>query len=52
MACKIYRIVTGSLINQDLHADNFLKNNVVGIGWYKVGDISDMTESELENKCA
>jgi len=52
LACKIYRIVTGSLINQDLHADNFLKNNVVGIGWYRVGDISDMTESELGNKCA
>jgi len=32
LACKIYRIVTGSLINQDLHTDNFLKNNVVAIG--------------------
>lgn len=52
MAYKIYRIVTGSLINQDLHAEDFLKNNVIGVGWYRVGDISNMTESELGNKCA
>lgn len=52
MADKIYRIVTGPKINQELHANDFLRNNVVGIGFFRVGDISDMTESQLENKCA
>lgn len=52
MVDRIYRIVTGPEINQELHAHDFLSNNVVGIGFFRVGDISNMTESQLENKCA
>lgn len=49
---NIYRIGTGGekTNHQICHALDFIENNVVGIGLYRVGDISKMTEDQLEKK--
>lgn len=49
---NIYRIGTGGekTNHQICHAVDFIENNVVGIGFYRVGDISKITEGQLEKK--
>lgn len=52
MLDNIHIIKTGGVdtIFQIRHANDFIENNVVGIGFYLVGDISEMTEGELLKK--
>lgn len=50
MVDNIHRIVAGHE-KQELYADEFLKTEVVAVGWGKVGDISDLTAEQLQAEC-
>lgn len=46
----IHRIVTGHE-KQDMYAEQFLRTNVVAVGWSEVGDITNMKKGELKEVC-
>ncbi len=46
----IQRVVIGHK-KQDMYAEQFLRTNVLAVGWYEVGDITNMKKGELKKVC-
>ncbi len=47
---EMWHILPGSRGEDFMYLDEFLKTNSIGIGWDKVGDISNLSESEIKQK--
>jgi DNA replication protein DnaC len=46
----LWSILPGSSKERHPYLDEFLKTNSVGIGWEKIGDISNLTEEQTRNE--